>query len=58
MKDILAHIVLEFVHHTVNLKHVDTQTVRVIPVLQVGWVIIVHKVDDSHISLLTKCRVG
>lgn len=40
-KDILAETVHGCVHQTVNLTHVETQTDRVLPVLQDGRVIIV-----------------
>lgn len=40
-KDILEETVPGFVHLTVNRIHVYTQMDGVLPVLQVGWVIIV-----------------
>lgn len=44
LMDILAPTVPKYVHLTVNLIHVDTQTEDVL-VLRVGWVIIVPQVS-------------
>lgn len=40
----MAQTVYGYVHQTVILTHVDTRTDGAIPVLQVGWVIIVPQV--------------
>lgn len=49
-KDILAETAPEFVHLTVNFTNVDTQTDRVLPVLQVGRVIIVQLNACGHME--------
>lgn len=57
-KDILAKIVPTYVHLTVNLTAVNTRMDGALPVLEVGWVIIVQQVtfcrlfDGLHIRFV------